>query len=440
MNIGDEIENYSQDIRFTLGYAGTGKSTLLAKEVTPTTIVLTPTHKAKDVLKSKGVDNVFTIHSVMKLVPTIDQNFRKKGKMQRLQRIGDVDLKSINKVIIDEFSMIPTFIMDMLLDMLPADAEVSIYGDPYQLPPVDGEPVDPYWYTDEENIIILTKQHRAEAPEVVETFTRFVNYLEFPTPSADLTLNTKIKKGSLNNFNPDTDRALAYTNKEVITVNNKIANILDLPKEISIGETISINGLLGTLVKNPNLELDYPYEILTIYPKCVSKGELMSGDKLLDTIEKIEDDIEKYNQQLPNSEEFYVRIEEQVYRIYADIDHYAHSKTYKAEVEDIQLELINKHNLDHDINLPQWCKENRGDPLVRERGKAWSSFLGHQSLVWDLRRPFCTTVHKSQGSEFNTVYIAQDDIKKAIRGGHYEQYARLMYVALSRATKKVVIV
>ena len=434
MNIGDELENYSQDISFTLGHAGTGKSTLLAREVDDKTIVLTPTHKAKDVLKAKGVLNVFTIHSVMKLVPTIDQNFRKKGKMQRLQRIGDVDLKGIRSVIIDEFSMIPTFIMDMLLEMLPAHAKVSIYGDPYQLPPVDGEPVDPYFYTIEDKITTLTKQHRAEAPEVVETFTRFVNYLEYPSSKADLTLNPKIKTGTLKSFNPSTDRALAYTNKAVIEVNNRIANILGLPKEISIGEAISINGLLGTLVKEPNLEC------FTIYPKCVSKGELMSGDKLRDTIDGIEADIEKYNQKLPDSTVHYVEINEEVYKIHADIGHYQHSKNYKSDVEDIQLDLIRTHNLDHDTNLLQYCKEHRGDPLVKERGRAWSTYLGHQSLVWDLRRPFCTTVHKSQGSEFETVYIAQEDIKKSIRGGHYDQYARLMYVALSRAVKKVVII
>lgn len=436
MNIGDEIENYSQHIRFTLGHAGTGKSTKLAQEADVKTIVLTPTHKAKEVLKRKGVENTFTIHSVMKLVPTIDQNFRKKGKMQRLQRIGDVDLKSINKVIIDEFSMIPTFILDMLLDMLPATAEVSIYGDPYQLPPVDGEPIDPYFYTSEKNITTLTKQHRAEASEVVETFTRFVNYLEFPSGKADLTLNPKISKGTLKDFNPDTDRALAFTNKEVINVNNDIARILKLPKEISIGETISINGLIGTLVAEPTDS----FLCYTIYPKCVSKGELMQGDKLRDTIDGIEADIEKYNQRLPNGEPFYVEINEEVYKVFADIDHHAHAKEYKGEVEDIQIDLIKTNNLDPEINLTEWCKENRGNTMVRARGLAWSTYLGHQGLVWDLRRPFCTTIHKSQGSEFHTVYIAQEDIKKSIRGGHYEQYARLMYVALSRATKRVVII
>ena len=108
-------------------------------------------------------------------------------------------------------------------------------------------------------------------------------------------------------------------------------------------------------------------------------------------------------------------------------------------MEITQLDLINTYNLPEDIILKDWCRHNRNDH-TRARGKAWGTFLGHTNLVFDMRRPFATTVHKSQGSEFSTVYIDQNNIKKSIRGGHYEQYARLMYVALSRAMQKVVII
>ncbi len=427
------IENYSQNIQFTLGYAGTGKSTLLAKEASASTIVLTPTHKAKEVLQAKGLKQVFTIHSVLKLVPTLDMNFRKKGKMQKLQRLGDVDLKQIDTIIIDEFSMIPTHIMDLLLELLPAKAKVLVYGDPYQLPPVDGDPIDPYWYT--ENITTLTTQYRAEAPEVIETFTRFVKYLERPGFNDNLRLNPAIKKGSLVDFNPATDRALAFTNKEVISINDRIAKYLDLPSEISIGETVMINGLIGTIMAEPD-DLE---DMRTIYPKCVTKGRLMQGDKLDATIEKIEAEMDKFNQRIIDGSPYYISIEDTTYVFFGDTDHYAHSTTYKQDVENTQLDLINEFNLAEDIDLKDWCRYNKNEH-TRARGRAWSTFLGHQGLTWDLRRPYATTIHKAQGSEFDTIYLAQDDIKKAIRGSHYEQYARLMYVALSRAIKKVVII
>ena len=170
------VSNFDQTIKFITGHAGTGKSTHLAKNTDPSTIVLTPTHKAAKVLQQKGITNVFTIHSVLKLVPHLDQSFDPtKHRIQKLKRIGKVDLSTIDKIVIDEFSMIPQNILDYLLELLPAHAEVVIYGDPFQLPPVTGEPIDPLVYTDD--ITRLTTQHRAEAPCVVETFERFVDYI-----------------------------------------------------------------------------------------------------------------------------------------------------------------------------------------------------------------------------------------------------------------------
>ena len=435
----NEIEyNYTQDIHFTIGHAGTGKSTLLAKDTSPTTIVLTPTHKAKDVLIAKGMHQVFTIHSVLKLVPTIDENFRKRGKLQKLIRIGDLKLDHIRHIVIDEYSMIPTHILDILMDVLPADAKVTIYGDSSQLPPVDGDPVDPYFYTSEDKVTVLTKQYRSEAPEVVETFERFVEYIETGDSRIDLRMNygKTLVKGSLLTFNHETDRVLAYTNERVIELNDKIARQLNLPSEISVGEQVLINGLIGTIVSSKGINDEDI--ILTIYPKCVSKGRLMSGDTLTDTIDMIELDIEKYNQKLSYSKEYFIEIEGEVYHMHGDIQHYKHSKSFKQTVENAQLELINEYGLGAEVDLKQYARVNKNS-LTKARGRAWSDFLGHQSLVWDIRRPFTTTVHKSQGQEFEKVFIDIEDMKKAIRGGYYEQYARLMYVSLSRAIKKVII-
>jgi len=431
MEIGDIEYNYRQPINFVIGFAGSGKSTELAKRWRPNWLVLTPTHKAKGVLEAKGINNVYTIHSVLKLVPTLNENMRRGQKMQRLSRIGETDLSSITHIAIDEFSMINTYIMDMLLNALPADANVTIFGDPYQLPPVDGDPVDPEWYTDK--ITELTVQYRAEAPDVVETFMRFMNYIK---GTGEMDLRVNLPHGTIKGFNPATDRALAYTNQRVLELNDAIAKELKLPKEISIGEEISINGVIGKLVDTP---VDIEYEPLHIYPKCLSKGKLMTERKLEDAIEKVEDDMAKFGTDINQWEVAYIEIDDTIYSFSLDLDHYANSKIRKGLVEEAQFSLIEEYDLAKDIDLKDWCRNNKNSHTVR-RGKAWSNFLLHQGLIWDMRRPFASTVHKAQGQEFDTVYIAQDDMKKAIRNGYYEQYARLMYVALSRAIKKVVIV
>ncbi len=173
----EQVSNFDQEIEFVVGFAGSGKSTELAKRANKKTLVVVPTHKAAAVLMSKGVENVFTIHAVLGLVPTLNQNYVPgKQRMQKLKKVGSVDLSSIADIFIDEYSLINQEILDMLLDVLPAQANVTVFGDSSQLPTVDGEPIDPLVYTD--NITKLTIQYRAEAPAVIETFMRFQNYIE----------------------------------------------------------------------------------------------------------------------------------------------------------------------------------------------------------------------------------------------------------------------
>lgn len=427
----DEVVSaYDQPIKFTVGFAGSGKSTKLAQTANDNTLVMTPTHMAASVLKGKGVKNVYTIHSVLKLVPTINQEFRQGQRMETLKKIGDTDLSTIKEVIIDEYSMISTRILNLLLDVLPGHCTVHLFGDPYQLPPVDGEPIDYSDYT--EDIEELTTQHRAEAPEVVETFMRFMRYIR-GDGEMNLKLNPAIKHGSLANFNPLTDRCLAYTNNEVIRLNNQIASYLNLSENIAPGDAILINGIDAEF-RDDISSADF------IYPSCVSKGSLMQEDNLRLAMQKASNDIDCFGTDLSEYGECDVYIDGEFYSVYYDLKHYATSKKLKRQVEIWQQQLIQEHRLADDINLATWCKENRSAKYVKERGRAWSDYLSHKNYVFDMRRPYATTVHKSQGKEFSTVYIAQDDIKKSIRNGYYLQYARLMYVALSRAVHKVVIV
>jgi len=395
------------------------------------TLVLTPTHKAAGVLIAKGVKNVYTIHSVLKLVPTINQNFRRGQKMQTLQKVGDTDLSKITDIFIDEYSMINTSILDMLIEVLPKHANLTVFGDFYQLPPVDGEAVEPLKYT--KNIEELTVQYRAKAPNVVDSFMRFMYYLKDGSVK-DLTLSygPDLVKGDLSDFNPLTDRALAFTNECVLQMNDEIASHLNLPKEFSYDEDLVINGIDCKLTK--------AYNGISLFPKCLSKGRLMEEKKLISTSIKTLKEIKMYKTDLSRYDRTYITVDETVYEIYYDREHYKTLKELKRNVEDFQQKVIDYHYLDDDVNVPQWCKSNPGARFVRERGKAWQDYIAHQNLVFDFRRPFATTVHKSQGSEFSTVFINQNDIKKAIRGNYYGQYARLMYVALSRAIDKVVIV
>ena len=160
---------YEQDTQFVIGMAGTGKSTELAKRATKSTLVLVPTHKAADVLRGKGIENVYTIHSVLKLVPSISENFRNKMRTH-LTQIGKTDLSTIKDIFIDETFMISVEILDMLMAALPEKCDVTLFGDPYQLSVITGTPIQPW-----DPILELTTQHRSNNPEMVELFTKFAN-------------------------------------------------------------------------------------------------------------------------------------------------------------------------------------------------------------------------------------------------------------------------
>jgi len=442
MELGEELRDYEQEIKFKLGYAGSGKSTHLASKLADDSnyMVLTPTHKAKEVLNNKGMINVFTIYSVLKLVPNIDDNFR--GKMRtKLLRIGELDMSTVKKIYIDEFSMIPKHVFDILLEILPATAEVIVYGDPYQLPPVNGEAINPedYIYTDS-GIELFTNQYRSKAPNVVETFMRYVHYLK-DSSCNDLKLYTNrgsdlVRMGNnwVSEFNPDTDKILAYTNKKVSELNIIVSEHLGLPldtfnldEELQLGSTYCKFDSIGHTDFNDNL-----------FPS------LLKGSNLVEDFEKklkqVNTNIEKFRTDLSMYKKCVINFNDEFYNIYYDDNYHETDKNLKLDVEFIQNKLINHHNLDKSIKLAKWCKENRNEKFVSDRGRAWGKYLGFKNHVFRLDRKFASTVHKVQGSEFSNVFLAHDDIKTSVRNGNYTQFATLMYVALSRAIDRLIII
>ena len=417
---------YEQDIKFTVGFAGSGKSTELAKEANDRTLVLTPTHKARIVLEEKEVENVFTIHAVLKLVPTLNQNFRKGQKLKALKRVGGVELDDIDSVIIDEFSMINTTILDLLLELLPDHCTVHLFGDPYQLKPVDGEAIDPRDYADFTRE--LTEQHRAKNLNVVDSFMRFMYYIKDKScKNLNLDNLPRITEEELaERFNPDNERIIAYTNQRVIELNS----LIEQP-ELKKGDKILINGLEATVYeRGDSFEFDY------IYPAMISKGELK-----MDKRAEIEANLTKYGgwSYVTPYDSLVVSIGGKFYNLRYDLEHYYNNQGYEQEVKDMQQLVIEKNGLDVNVNLPKWCRTNQSSIGVKRRGQAWQEYISHTANIFDLRYPFATTVHKAQGQEFSVVYIDQQNMKKAIRNGHIDTYVRMMYVALSRGINNVFI-
>ncbi len=127
------IERYKNKEKYTVisGYAGTGKSTLVRFIIEALSVpeedvcYATFTGKAAQVLLKKGNKNVSTLHKLLyKSFPMPDGTF---------MRIP-VEEIPYNIVIVDEVSMAPKTIMELLFKY---NVHIICLGDPSQLPPVD---------------------------------------------------------------------------------------------------------------------------------------------------------------------------------------------------------------------------------------------------------------------------------------------------------------
>lgn len=123
----------SGNLRYVLaGYAGAGKTTLaksLSKKIGGI-MFLAYTGKAANVLREKGCDNVRTIHAAI---------YKKEGDDEDEPHFTlnlDSDLRRAKLVIVDEYSMLP---VELRQDIEKLAKKVLYLGDPFQLPPVNGE-------------------------------------------------------------------------------------------------------------------------------------------------------------------------------------------------------------------------------------------------------------------------------------------------------------
>ena len=432
--------------KFITGRAGTGKSTRLKKEVnsldTESYVVLTPTHKSAKVLNDKGIDkeHIRTIHSYLGLIPTINQEFRKDENISKLETRKNKNRILYKYIFIDEFSMLSNEILQFFLHKIRTELQsinmnvnVTIFGDSYQLPPVDGTKIIPINITND--VETLNIQYRADSKTIVDNFEKFVKYLETNDESLNLEIEYDekfITKGDIKTFNPRTDKIVAFTNKKVKKLNDEVAGHLNLSKTYKKKDELVLNSLDVVFIKN-----GHDKDLITMFPTMIKKGvpaldKEVSNEFILD--------IETYNIDLSCYKKCVVSYEGIYMNVFYNTNWYEDANMMKDEVENIQLSLIEHHKISEDVVLKNWCKSNPKAKYVKERGKAWQRYLSHQNYVFNLQRPYASTVHKSQGSEYSTMFISIEDINKAKFVSGKEMWARLMYVSLSRAIKKIVII
>lgn len=398
-------------INYITGYAGTGKSfrllKLLNERQDTNTIVLCPTHKAIRRLTDNmppellAKIEVKTVHALLGWIPGINESAEHINHIDVTIKLNRA-IEDYDTIIIDEGGMLSEDMFMSLTSSLEEahnfetdNIEIYVFLDPYQLLPVKGKQI----MIDEDSTEHLTTQHRAESPDLVKLFTKFVHFVEGKNkkdlkiiPSENVIFVNKIE-----DFNPLTDRLLAYTNECVGHYNQVIA------------KKLNIKSYEGQIVQLGNYSL--PVKVDKFITPSLNTLLMAYEDKLL---------------WLQNSQ----------------INPKFLKESLKALIDYEHIQFIQVNELIipvivgiHNANIIK--KEVKGSCVINKSNFKWLYALD-RAFIMDYS--FASTIHKAQGSEFERVFIVQKDIQKSIMNNYYDTYARLMYVALSRAKKKVFII
>lgn len=404
-----------------MGAAGVGKSFLtryVVRALAKTGEVLATglTHKACNVLRAGGLPiPVTTLHSALGLRAYKDHA---TGE-ETFKPMGEPKLPYGGTLIVDESSMVNEELLDLTLSTAENyDCAVLFVGDAYQLPPV-GEGTAPVFERDDFLRIELTEIQRQAAgnPLIMAAHQYRRALLGEPMDPKHLKprLNEdgvgfvlKDKAGLVDTMSrlytesDDVDhvRMVAFTNKQVQLVNRfvrgKVFGKPDTPP-FEAGELAVVNSAVTRY--DPQTRQD---EVVLMTDSLVEVVGITRGTR---------GDIE-FGGGIAGWDVTVANPEGARHLLFLPDD----PATVKRELNALSR------------------KAKSAPPAVR--GACWRDFFALKNGVHDLRHPYALTCHKSQGSTYEHVLVHVPDIvDKATWAGGQAFAARLLYVALTRASQ-----
>ena len=408
---------------FITGPAGTGKTYTVATDIIPRcaaagidVIVTAYTNKACGVIADKlpvGT-KVQTLHSFLSKRPVINANAKHAEHITLNKVCGTGGCTQL--LVVDEYGMVGEkdlldlrALQDPNYSATPA-FKVLWLGDPNQLPPVgDMQAVKPKG----DYCMRLTKIRRTDKEPLLDVLAKLVRYIEGSEEPAPIAGNSCFVRG-VDIVAEPADIILAYTNAKVQELN-----------ALKQGWSAPIPGdivFCGTTHRQYEFieEVQRPTRIMRPYAGAL---ELDSKYKTLEYL-------------LQNPTYSYARL-----RDFEDDSVHTYAYLFGSSDYNIQTRLLKEAAAESNsaigANAAAWAKVNPTHKLARARAKAWRDFLTFDECVISLDFDHARTVHKSQGSTFDVVAIDMEDLYKSAQRDP-KMYLRLLYVAISRAAKKVI--
>jgi len=348
-----------------------------------------------DLRQNNSLLEVSTIFSLLGL--KVENNFKTGKTNLSFGANGGNVLHNSNKkllVFIDEASFVDEQLHEIIVNTLAKryNAKIVYIGDQYQLAPVGQQ------FSAMDNVSCtkasLTKIMR-NAGHILKTGTQFRHTVEngkFTPISYNSTdvihvsgpeFQQRVEQSFLDpNWNPTTSKILAWKNDRVQMYNAHIRQAMKLPKTFKNGEYVITNEYIKG--KNFSRSVDAEVQITDINTRSPVDFRNVKG-----------------------------------HMVEIDYSHVAFLPNDHKQVKAL---------------LRQLAKEAKAaDPKVVH--KPWKPYFEVKNDWLDLRAVYASSIHKSQGSTYDTVFLDLADI-----GQNWQEtdVARLLYVGITRAAKQVV--
>ena len=415
-NILNSNDIYSRIVSLT-GSAGTGKTFLtvqIIKKLCESNIscsVTAPTHKAASVIGEAIYNNGIkisakTIHSFLGIKPFIDyatgiESFTVDKRAKKI---------AVDVLIVDESSMINDDLFELIIEALESNLVryVIFVGDPNQLLPVSGSSQTIFKLKNQYKLTEIVRQ--AKGSYIINLADKIKNMIENENY---ISMDEFFKKNVINEIEYfhseqdfvndfysktnwfDTDKILAtHKNKDVTAFNTQIRNQYWIQKGTLKPEFLRQGDTLRFLDA-------YTVNDVTIYH---------NGQEIL-----LDYAVKKYHEKL---EIYYwecksVNVtEQQIFRVVDPIS----EKTFNDKLHVLS-------NMAKKTPFP-------------DRNKMWKIYYDVKNMFANVQYIYSSTIHKLQGSTYETCYVNVYDLITNNFMSLDEKY-RLLYVAITRASKDI---
>ena len=376
--------------------------------------------------KTEKEVNFYTIHRFMNSNRAIDKNGEAYFKFSEGKRGKTSDV-----VFVDEISMIPS-VLATQIEVIKKYKKVILIGDRAQLPPVN----------ELESALFSWKINSSNLNEIVRYRN---NIVKLANQLKNLIFNKKniclsSCKGDgvflyrdndewLEEYYKDTDNSvvLAYTNDRVRTYNDSIRKRVikvSSRNRFEANEKIMFNNFYNaTSINEGEDKINYYTSYQINIKSCKEDVYVIDTTKILETMR---DDLvfQKQNpiiadtfiESLPNNIPIYYLVTEGDYLVNNPINY----KVLSENLEKVKNEFIR-------------IKSLFSDNTIRE---FWDFYYNHLiDKFADVTYGYAMTVHKSQGSTYNRVFVDMKDIIK--RNPKERESYQCLYTAVTRASKEI---